>query len=54
MIEFTDKIKGLLTSNDVSGLIEALKDHEFTVRREAALALERIADDRSTDASWMP
>jgi len=50
VIEFTDKIKGLLMTNDISGLIEALKDHDFTVRREAALALERIADDRSTDA----
>lgn len=50
MIAFTDKINALLMSNDVSGLIDALKSHDFTVRREAAVALERIADERSADA----
>ncbi|MGB9837879.1 HEAT repeat domain-containing protein [Methanothermobacter sp.] len=50
MILFTDNINSLLKEGDVEGLMEALRSRDFTVRREAAIALERIADKRSFDA----
>jgi len=40
----------LLRRGDVYGLMEALEDDDFTVRRDAAEALETLADERALEA----
>jgi HEAT repeat protein len=48
--EFNPDIDYLEEQKDIEGLISALKNEDYLVRKDAAIALKRIGDKRSVDA----
>jgi HEAT repeat protein len=48
--EFNPDIELMEESKDVDGLIKALKNEDYLIRKEAAISLKRLGDGRTVDA----
>jgi HEAT repeat protein len=48
--EFNPDIELMEESQDVDGLIKALKNEDYLIRKEAAISLKRLGDERAVDA----